>query len=99
MGPSWTKQGAFNALGTCAGKKSFLLSCAGLHVLFGKTKGQQNTFTFYSPGTFVPEGEALFMLPFMDPRAPAFVLLLGKINVLFFCRVWTLFDRLKAIQS
>lgn len=65
---------------TGAGKRSFPFSCATSHELFRKTKGQQNIFTFYSPETFVPEGEALFMLPFMDPRAPAFVLLLGKRN-------------------
>lgn len=82
-GPSRTNQGAFDTLGICTGKRSFLLSYSILHVFFGKTKGQQSIFTFYSPGNFVPEGEQLFMLPFMDPRAPAFVLLLGKRNMLF----------------
>lgn len=94
-------QNAFGAVRIYNGKGAFHLSYDVLHILCDKTKGQVSTFMSYSPGIFAIEREVVFMLPFIDPRILAFMLLLGKIYIyvyIVFYRVYNLFHMLKAIQ-
>lgn len=74
-------QNAFDAVRIYSGKGAFHLSYDILHILYDKTKRQVSTFMSYSPGIFATEGEVVFMLPFIDPRILAFMLLLGKIYI------------------